>query len=100
MTVPHMIVQLGSIAIKREREAMLNMVAEGMNILFQGKAFMEISVMDLFFRGFPVDCSQDIFSAKAICTAFYTGDIKQAAQVNETFFLVSFLGTVSILLPI
>lgn len=97
LVVPHMLVMLGAIAIKREREAMLDMVAEGMGVLFDGKAFMQVSAMDLLFKGFPVDCSKDVFSAKAICSAFYTGDIKQAVQVNETSFLVSLFGAVSII---
>lgn len=94
LTVPHMIVMFGTTFIKREREAMLDLVVEGMGVLFDGKAFMQIAALDLFFRGFIVDCSKEEFSAKAICSAFYTGDIKQAVQVNETCFLVSLFGAV------
>lgn len=73
---------------------MLDMITTGLKHLFDGKAFLTGKFLDIFFRGFYVDCSSKEFEAVAICSAFYMGEVKQAVQVNSTHFLMSFMGTV------
>ncbi|KAM7343533.1 sensory neuron membrane protein 1-like isoform 1-T1 [Cochliomyia hominivorax] len=94
ITMPHPLIQFIAIAIKREKPAMINMIAQGLQDLFQPKsAFIQVTFMELFFKGFMVDCSnEDSFAAGAICLNFHTGAIKGAEKLNETHFLFSLLG--------
>lgn len=73
---------------------MLDLITTGLKQLFDGKAFLTGKFLDIFFRGFFVDCSSKEFESVAICSAFFMGEVKQAVQVNSTHFLMSFMGTV------
>lgn len=84
------------IAIKREKFAMLQMIAEGLEELFKARsAFIQAPVMDIFFRGIDVNCDTENFAAKAICLNFHTGAVKGGVKVDDTHFKFSLLGAVS-----
>uniref|UniRef100_T1GSC9 Sensory neuron membrane protein 1 n=1 Tax=Megaselia scalaris TaxID=36166 RepID=T1GSC9_MEGSC len=95
ITIPHPMVQVGALAVKKDKEALLEMVSAGLKIIFGGKAYLTDTFLNIFFKGFFVDCSSQEFEAVAICSAFYMGEVKQATQVNATHFLLSFMGTVN-----
>lgn len=86
--------QVGALAVKKGKEALLDMVSAGLKIIFGGKAYLTDTFLNIFFKGFFVDCSSQEFEAVAICSAFHMGEVKQATQVNATHFLLSFMGTV------
>ncbi|XP_011292727.1 sensory neuron membrane protein 1-like [Musca domestica] len=93
VTFPHPLVQVMGIAIKREKFAMLQMIAEGLEELFKARsAFIQAPVMDIFFRGIDVNCDTENFAAKAICLNFHTGAVKGGVKVDDTHFKFSLLG--------
>ncbi|KAM7344096.1 sensory neuron membrane protein 1-like [Cochliomyia hominivorax] len=94
--MPHPLIQVMSIAVKRDKAPMLKMIVEGLEEIFKPtSAFIQAPFMDIFYRGFNVDCSSNNFAASAICLNFHTGSVKGGVQFNETFFKFSLLGGVS-----
>ncbi|XP_075167837.1 sensory neuron membrane protein 1-like [Haematobia irritans] len=90
---PHPLIQVMGISIKRDKVAMLGMIAEGIEELFKPTSpFLRTPALDIFFRGFDIDCSTDNFAAKAICLNFHTGAVKGAEKVDDTHFKFSLLG--------
>lgn len=82
--------------VQRERAPMMDIVVKGLTHIFgELKPFLVLPFLDIFFRGFPIDCSSDEFEARAVCSAFYTGEVKSAIQLNKTHFGFSFMGNVS-----
>lgn len=76
---------------------MLKMIVDGLEEIFKpNSAFIQASFMDIFFRGFYVDCSSDDFTAIAICLNFDTGKVKGFVKYNETLFKFSLLAAVSL----
>lgn len=85
-----------SIAVKRDKEALIHMIAEGIEAIFKPTTpFVRAPFMDIFFRGIDVDCSVDHFAVTAICLNFHTGAVKGAEKVNATHFKFSLFGGVS-----
>lgn len=85
------------ITIKRDKFAMLGMIAEGLEVIFKPTSpFLRAPVLDIFFRGIDIDCSDENFAAQAICLNFHTGAVNGAVKVDETHFKFSLLGGVSI----
>lgn len=52
--------------VKREREAFLPTVIKAMRYIFENSttAFMKVKVMDVLFRGIPLDCSGRQFEVR------------------------------------
>ncbi|XP_067633281.1 sensory neuron membrane protein 1-like [Eurosta solidaginis] len=93
IVMPHPLIQIMAIAVKRDKEVMINLISEGIDVLFKPTTpFVRATFLDIFFRGIDVDCSGDHFAAKAICLNFHTGAVKGAVKVNETHFKFSLLG--------
>ena len=78
---------------------MLPMVAEAVQHLFHEPKdiFYKGKVMDLLFKGIPVDCTSSDFNAKAICAVFEAGEVKavQKHEVEEEMYTFSLFGAVS-----
>uniref|UniRef100_A0A1A9WRT6 Sensory neuron membrane protein 1 n=1 Tax=Glossina brevipalpis TaxID=37001 RepID=A0A1A9WRT6_9MUSC len=94
LTVMHPLIVGAAIMVQRERAAMMDLVVKGLKHIFtKVEPVFTLPFMDMFFRGFTIDCSSEEFESKAVCSAFYTGEVKQAVQVNATHFSFSLLGT-------
>lgn len=53
-------------------------------------------VMDVLFRGIPIDCSNtEQFQAKAVCGVFESGEVKAIKKHNDTHFEFSLFQAVS-----
>ncbi|KNC20910.1 hypothetical protein FF38_00324 [Lucilia cuprina] len=90
--MPHPLIQIMAISIKRDKAPMLKMITEGLEEIFKPQsAFIAAPFMDIFYRGFNVDCSSNNFAASAICLNFHTGNVKGGVQYNETMFKFSLL---------
>uniref|UniRef100_A0A1A9ZCD2 Sensory neuron membrane protein 1 n=1 Tax=Glossina pallidipes TaxID=7398 RepID=A0A1A9ZCD2_GLOPL len=93
ITVLHPLIVGATIVVQRERAPMMGIAVKGLTHIFgELKPFLVLPFLDIFFRGFPIDCSSEEFEAKAVCSAFYTGEVKSATQLNKTHFGFSFMG--------
>ncbi|XP_055606895.1 sensory neuron membrane protein 1-like [Uranotaenia lowii] len=93
ITIPHPIIMGALIMVQRDKEAMLQLVSEGLSLIFaplREHAFLTVRVMDLLFDGIPIDCSSEEFSAKAICSGLDTEGA--VLPLNDTHVKFSMFG--------
>ena len=99
VTVPHLIIFGAIMSVKRDRAPMLPFVVKAVKNIFNDPTtpFVKVKAMDILFNGFGFNCDGNDFSSKAVCAG-----IKSEAHglklINETYFSVSILGHVSLIL--
>ncbi|KAL5276348.1 Snmp1 family protein [Megaselia abdita] len=92
ITMPHPLIQMTAISIKRGNEPMLPFISKAlMDVFNQTSPFITASFMDIFFRGIPVNCGVKSNEAKAFCSSFNSGTIKGSSRINDTFFAFGLL---------
>lgn len=81
------------LAINVDRKPLLPTLKTAVDIIFNSPQHMFYTgrVMDILFDGIPVDCSSDEFEAKAVCSAFATGEVKAARPIDDTHYAFSLL---------
>lgn len=83
--------------IKKDREAMLPFVIQGMRGIFQEpkSPFIKVRVMDFLFDGVEFTCDGD-FNTKTLCTALES-EAGEVEAINETLYKFSLLADVRVL---
>lgn len=74
---------------------MLPLIKEAVDILFHEPQHMFYTgrVMDILFDGIPINCTTDIFQAKAVCSVLESGEIKAVQPVGNGQYKFSFFGS-------
>lgn len=69
-----------------ERAPMLPMISEAIKHMFHNPThpFLTAQVMDILFRGIPVDCDHTSSAAVAVCTLMESDEIKATERLNST----------------
>lgn len=81
-----------------DKKPMIPMVATAIDTIFHEPKdmFWTGKVMDVLFRGIPIDCSNtEGFQAKAVCGVFESGEVKAIQPFNDTHFSFSLFQSVS-----
>lgn len=86
-----------ALGVNVEREGLLPMIAKAINDLFHNPKdiFWSGKAMDLIYDGIPIDCTSEDFNAKAVCSIFETGEVKEIQPDGEDRFKFSILAAVS-----
>ena len=94
ITIPHPLVIAPLTIVQKDQEPLMPIVSKAIDLIFEpDSAFLTDSMMNIFFRGFDVDCSSEEFEPKAFCTQLEQGG---AVDIfNDTLYKFSFFGTVS-----
>lgn len=85
-------------ALNVDKKPMIPMVSAAIDTIFHEPKdmFWTGKVMDILFRGIPVDCSNtDDFQAKAVCGVLESGEVKAVQPHNDTHFSFSLFQAVS-----
>lgn len=96
LILPNFILTGMAILVKNDRAPMLPLVSKAIIDIFKPTSFLsELRAMDVLFRGIPIDCSSESFSAQAVCTAL-EGSSTNIKTINESHYKFSFMGGVII----
>ncbi|CAH2982872.1 unnamed protein product [Chilo suppressalis] len=71
ITMPHVVMISVATIVSKEKPKLTKTVGQAFNKIFeiQKDAFLRVKVLDILFRGFVVNCDQNDFGPKAVCTA-------------------------------
>lgn len=89
-----------ALATNVDKKPMLSIVAKAISILFNEPTtpFVTAKVMDILYRGIPIDCSSTEFAAMAVCSVFAGGEAAAVRPFNETHYAFSIFAGVRIIL--
>ncbi|CRL04099.1 CLUMA_CG017212, isoform A, partial [Clunio marinus] len=91
VTIPHLLIMGGLIAVQRDKEPLLEMATKAMTTIFKPKSpFLTAPVMDILFNGVGIDCSSEEFEAMSFCKALENE--KPIKVVNDTYLKFSVMG--------
>ncbi|KAL7031976.1 hypothetical protein ACKWTF_007190 [Chironomus riparius] len=91
VTIPHLLIMGGLIAIQRDMKPLLGIAIKAMTQIFDPTTpFLTARVMDILFDGVPIDCNHDEFEATTFCSKLESE--KGFKIINETHLAFSILG--------